>query len=165
MSLVIFSHGKESGPKGTKINILSEIAQKLGFKTLSIDYTKCKDANERVFLLHKTITESNDSSIVLVGSSMGGYVSTVIASDLNIEGLFLMCPALYIKNYAIQEYAPKTSKVEIIHGWKDKIVPFQNSVKFGKQIEATLHLIEDNHRLSNSHAFLKHTFELFLLRI
>ena len=36
--LVIFSHGKETGPWGTKIKHLASVAQVAGWQVLSIDY-------------------------------------------------------------------------------------------------------------------------------
>jgi hypothetical protein len=35
---IIFSHGKESGPNGSKIQLLSGVARKLGYRTHSVDY-------------------------------------------------------------------------------------------------------------------------------
>lgn len=61
--LVIFSHGKESGPQGTKINYLSKVAQELGWQTYSVDYRACKDAHERVELLKQTIEQFNKRKI------------------------------------------------------------------------------------------------------
>ena len=164
-SLVIFSHGKESGPKGTKIKLLTEVAQNLGFSTISVDYTTCNDVNQRVDLLKKTLSNHKDTAIVLVGSSMGGYVSTVVASEIKVEAMFLMCPALYLETYPVQFYSPKTSKVEIIHGWKDEVVPFENSIKFGQEIQAKLHLVNDNHRLINSYKFLQQRFDTLLKEV
>lgn len=165
MSLVVFSHGKESGPNGTKIALLSKVAHELGFATISIDYRTCKDADERVALLHNTLQNSEHSKIILVGSSMGGYVSTVVASNIQVAGLFLMCPALYLPHYSVQSYTPKTISIEIIHGWEDDIVPVNGSIKFGQQQQATVHLTKDNHRLSHSHELLQELFYNFLKRL
>jgi len=38
MTTVIFSHGKESGPWGSKITTMSKVAEQLGFRVESIDY-------------------------------------------------------------------------------------------------------------------------------
>lgn len=162
MNTIIFSHGKESGPNGTKISLLTDIANIFNFQTTSIDYRKCKDVNERVDLLRENVQQYKAGKIILVGSSMGGYVSTVIASEMKIDGLFLMCPALYLASYEVQTYTPKTQHIEIVHGWNDDIVPHENSIRFGKLNSATLHLVNDNHRLSASHDFLKQVFVRFL---
>jgi hypothetical protein len=36
--LVVFSHGKESGPLGSKIRALMQVAERLGVATLSVNY-------------------------------------------------------------------------------------------------------------------------------
>lgn len=165
MSTVIFSHGKESGPNGAKINLLSRVAQELGFLTASIDYTKCKGENERVNLLTQSIQSIPADQLFLVGSSMGGYVSTVISLQIEVSGLFLMCPAFYMPGYEVQNYSPKCQNIEIIHGWHDDIVPFEHSIKFAKLNSALLHLTADNHRLTNSHELLEHFFLSFLRKL
>lgn len=150
-----------------KLKILSKVAQSYGFETTSIDYSECKNANERVSLLKKHLELYKEKNILLVGSSMGGYVSTVVANDFNLIGLFLLCPALYMqdKEYEIQDYFPKCKNIEIIHGWNDEIVPYNNSIKFGKMTGATVNLINDNHRLKQSYAFIVKRFEYFLKEI
>lgn len=161
---IIFSHGKESGPHGAKIQLLSSIAQKMGFETYSIDYTNCKNVNERVKLLLQFIEGQPTQNLILVGSSMGGYVATVVAQKCTVDALFLMCPALYLPNYPIQDYHPTTTNIEIIHGWQDTIVPYSHSIRFGKHTNAKVHLIQDNHRLSEQRPFLADTFQQFLIR-
>lgn len=163
--LVIFSHGKESGPNGAKIQLLAKIAQQLDFETYSMDYTSSNAVSDRVKKLNRFIQENAAQKQVLVGSSMGGYVATVAAQDVAIEGLFLMCPALYLPDYPVQSYHPITKNIEIVHGWQDEIVPYQNSIQFGQQTNAKLHLIQDNHRLSEQRAFLGATFQQFLKRL
>jgi Uncharacterised protein family (UPF0227). len=73
---VVFSHGKESGPWGTKIKRLSEIAKKKGFEIDSLDYRAYSNPDDRANqLLNYLKGEKKD--FILVGSSMGGYVSLV----------------------------------------------------------------------------------------
>ena len=164
MKLVIFSHGKESGPNGSKIQILRKTAEANGFETASIDYTNCETAAERVKLLLEFIESKQADCTVLVGSSMGGYVSTVVSNNYQLNGLFLLCPALYIQDqeYEVQDYHPKCDSVEIVHGWNDTVVPFETSIKFAQQIKAVLNLVDDNHRLEKSHSFLASRFDGFL---
>lgn len=72
----VFSHGKESGPMGSKILRLMAVAEELGLNAISIDYRECFSADERVALLHERLIKLNIplNQVVLVGSSMGGYV-------------------------------------------------------------------------------------------
>ena len=143
------------------------MAHHYGFETISVDYTSCKNANERLALLRRIFAQNKTKTKVLVGSSMGGYVATVLATEVAISGLFLLCPALYMPDseYEVQEYAPKSDTIEIIHGWDDEIVPFENSITFARKTGAVLHLIPDNHRLQQSFDFMKSNFEAFLKNI
>ena len=167
LSDVVFSHGKESGPMGSKIQRLMEEADRFGLKTISVDYRNCATASERVALLNDTLKQLNapPQQVVLVGSSMGGYVSTVVANNLPVAGLFLMAPALWMpaEEYAIQSYQPLTSKVEITHGFNDDVVPCENSIRFAREHEGTvLHLVPDDHRLRASLDFLACQFKRFI---
>jgi len=164
MKLAVFSHGKESGPNGNKITILRRIAEAHGFETIALDYTECKNATERISKLKECIENNNRESLLLVGSSMGGYVSTVLSSEYTLIGLFLLCPALYMidEEYKVKEYCPMCNNIEVIHGWNDEVVPYSNSIKFGQQTKAVVNLIDDNHRLKKSYSFIEKRFDNFL---
>ena len=170
LSDVVFSHGKESGPMGSKIQRLMEEANRFGLKTISVDYRNCASASERVALLNDTLKQLDapPQQVVLVGSSMGGYVSTVVANNLPVAGLFLMAPALWMpaEEYTIQSYQPLTSKVEITHGFNDDVVPCENSIRFAREHEGTvLHLVPDDHRLRASLDFLACQFRRFIVEL
>jgi pimeloyl-ACP methyl ester carboxylesterase len=75
---VFFSHGKESGPWGSKISSMAAVAKDLGWHVESIDYQGIDDPRLRV---DKLVAAASDWSgrVVLVGSSMGGYVGELYA--------------------------------------------------------------------------------------
>lgn len=163
----VFSHGKESGPNGTKIQRLVAVAEEMGIETISIDYRNCANADARVSLLSETLKALGvpTRQVVLVGSSMGGYVSMVVANEQPVAGLFLMAPALWMSSeeYSVQSYQPLCDCVEITHGIQDEIVPVDNSIRFVKEHNGTiLHLVPDDHRLKESHDFLACQFKRFL---
>ena len=162
--MVVFSHGKESGPWGTKITRLTEVAVNLGFGVMSVDFTSTVDPDERIPMLLEAV-ELSDVRLVLVGSSMGGYVSTVASQDLLPNGLFLMAPAFYLPGYARQEPVPCAGTTEIIHGWKDYVVPVENSINFARQHGVTLHLVEGDHQLISRLDLIAELFKSFLLRL
>lgn len=126
---VIFSHGKESGPDGTKINRLRSACQDAGFESLSVDYRDIDNPERRVEKLKQVIAAETVPPI-LAGSSMGGYVSTVVASQEPVHGLFLLAPALYLSNYEQQAFAPKTDAITIVYGWEDEVIPLENVLSF-----------------------------------
>ncbi|MEP4891971.1 MAG: YqiA/YcfP family alpha/beta fold hydrolase [Aliiglaciecola sp.] len=158
---VIFSHGKESGPWGSKIRKLAEIAQNLGHSVDSIDYSGIDNPDKRVDKLLKILANTDDK-VVLVGSSMGGYVSIVAAQEYACEGLFLLAPALFMPNYAKQSYTPKTQNLSIVHGLGDDVIPYQHSAKYAQQSKCELHLIEGDHRLNSSLDEVSEIFTAFL---
>lgn len=158
---VIFSHGKEGCPCGTKANVIKSSTTKGAQVFKSIDYSDCNSVEDRVSKLKKSVVNTK-GRIVLVGSSMGGYVSTVVACELKIDGLFLIAPALYMSGYTIQKYSPLTEAIAVRHGWNDEIIPFENAIKFCKHNKAKLELVDDNHRMSKTAVDLKRSFTSFL---
>jgi predicted esterase YcpF (UPF0227 family) len=158
---VVFSHGKESGPWGTKIKSLAEIAHKHGCTVDSIDYRAYSNPDDRVFQLLNYLTDEKDE-FILVGSSMGGYVSLVASEKLKPKAIFLLAPALYLDGYNQQEYSIKPVNIEIIHGWDDEVIPFEHSVRFAKKAKCKLHLIDGDHRLKSSLKQVESIFDRFL---
>jgi predicted esterase YcpF (UPF0227 family) len=160
-ALVVFSHGKESGPQGKKITAMRSIAEELGFSSISLDYTKCINEIERVDLLRAFLTKQKQK-IVLVGSSMGGYVSATLANEVELEGLFLLCPAVYHYEFVQQIYTPQTKNIALVHGWADEIIFPQSSIDFASEHRAKLLLVQDGHRLSKALPSILPWFRTFL---
>ena len=86
---VVFSHGQASGPWGSKISALAEIARSEGYEAHSVDYRGIDDPRVRIATLAEFCKELA-GDLVLVGSSLGGYVAAASASMLHARGIFLM---------------------------------------------------------------------------
>ena len=71
--LIHFVHGKESGPWGTKIRHLADIAREMGYDVESLDYSSTFDPETRVEMLANSC--HTRPAQYLVGSSMGGWVA------------------------------------------------------------------------------------------
>jgi len=158
---VYFSHGKESGPWGSKITRLANIAKVHGYGVESIDYSDTFNPDLRAERLINVLKDEEED-LLLVGSSMGGYVSLVASEQVKTHGVFLLAPALFIPGYKKQTYNTKT-KVEIVHGWSDDVIPPENSIKFAQNINCSLHLISGDHRLNSSIEVVEKLFSQFLL--
>ena len=158
---IIFSHGMESGPWGTKIRRLAKIAASRQLEIESVDYTDTMDPDARVERL-RNLLDNETIDCLLAGSSMGGYVSLVASGDHLIQGLFLMAPALYIPDYSYQVHSTKTSVVDIVHGWNDDVIPVENSIRFARESGHSLHLVNGNHALSDVLEDVDRIFSLFL---
>ena len=149
MTTVIFSHGQESGPWGTKIRAMAEMVREIGCDADSIDYQGIADPTERV---DKLVAEcgSIDDTLVLVGSSMGGHVATAAAGRVGAAGLFVLAPAYYMEGYEDLTPTPPDMPICIVHGWHDNVVPVENSIRFASLCKAELHVIDGDHRLTDN---------------
>jgi pimeloyl-ACP methyl ester carboxylesterase len=149
VTTVIFSHGQESGPWGTKIKAMAELVQELDCRADSIDYQGIADPTERVA---KLVAECGgiDDTLILVGSSMGGHVATAAAEQVGAAGLFVIAPAYYMEGYEELTPPPPSIPTCIVHGWRDDVVPVDNSIRFARGCNAELHLIDGDHRLTDN---------------
>lgn len=158
---ICFSHGKESGPWGTKIRALADIAREEGWEVESLDYQGIEDPRERVAKL-AAFCRGRPAPIALAGSSMGGFVAAAVAAELPARGLFLMAPAFYVPGYEQYVPPPPTCPVTIVHGWRDDVVPWEGSVRYAETARARLALIDGDHRLTANLAELGELFRMFL---
>ena len=158
--IVLFSHGQESGPWGAKITALAQDAKEAGLAVNSIDYRGMTDPAERAKKLIARMRECSEE-ILLVGSSMGGYVAVAAAQQQPAAGLFLMAPAL-----AVPDWPPLNKTVSapalLIHGWEDDVVPLQWSIDFARANFARLHLLRAGHSLTEALDEIRALFRLFL---
>ena len=161
MTTVIFSHGQESGPWGTKIRAMAELVRSMGCEADSIDYQGIADPTERV---EKCVRECADidAPLILVGSSMGGHVATAAAERLDAAGLFVLAPAYYMEGYEALTPEPPSMPICIVHGWHDDIVPVDNSIRFARGCSATLHIVDGDHRLTASIEEIKQYLRQFI---
>ncbi|HEX7117012.1 MAG TPA: alpha/beta fold hydrolase [Steroidobacter sp.] len=161
---IVFSHGKDGEPWGTKIVAMAEVAKRQGFAVESVDYRGMDDPIARVQRLLE-VGRKLPGKLVLVGSSLGGHVSVAAARELPVRGLFLLAPAFYMPGY--EQYTPEPPKcpIAIVHGWNDDIVPPENSIRYARQFRTTLHLIDSDHRLAANVDEVCELLERFLKRL
>ena len=149
MTTVVFSHGQESGPWGTKIRAMADCVRSMDCEADSIDYQGITDPAERV---EKLVDEcaALAAPLILVGSSMGGHVATAAAEPLGAAGLFVLAPAYYMPGY--EELTPNPPGVPtcIVHGWRDDVVPVENSIRYARSCNAELHVLDGDHRLTDN---------------
>ena len=161
MTAVIFSHGQESGPWGTKIRAMSERAKALGCSVDSVDYQGIADPAERVKKLLRECAGIDDD-LILVGSSMGGHVATAAAESLHAAGLFVLAPAYFMEGYEELTPLPPSMPLSIVHGWHDDVVPVENSIRYARGCSATLHLVNGDHRLKENIELINDYLEQFI---
>lgn len=162
--LIIYNHGKDSIPWGEKALALKAVALAQGYDFISPDYRASNDPEWRVRRL-LALDISDYSETVLVGSSMGGYVATVVSPIIRPKGLFLIAPAFYLPGYAQTHFSPPTDKIEVYHGWQDEVVPPENVWRFCQTHRARLHMHNADHRLLSILASMTAGFERFLMEV
>jgi len=145
---VVFSHGKESGPWGSKITAMAQVVRELELGLESVDYRGIDDPGERVKKLVSSVA-AVPGPVVLVGSSLGGHVSAAAAARVAARGVFLLAPAFYMPGF--EQYTPQdvSMPTAIVHGWHDDIVPVANSVRWAREHQAALHVLDSGHRLED----------------
>ena len=164
MTTVVFSHGKESGPWGTKIRAMAELVKGLGCNAESVDYQGMEDPTDRVNTLIAAC-EDLDGELVLVGSSMGGHVATAAATDVGAAGLFVIAPAYYMPGYEDLTPEPPDMPISIVHGWRDDVVPVENSIRFAAMCKAELHVLDGDHRLTENIDEINYYLQRFIGKI
>ena len=144
--LLVFAHGKESGPWGTKIRHLAETAKAHGYAVLSPDYRQQPDPDLRVAQLLALAPKAR-GAVVLAGSSMGGYVSAMAAGALAPDALFLIAPALYFPGYDREPPVPP-ALTHVVHGWGDDIVAPDKAIRFAAKHRVPLTMLDAGHTLN-----------------
>ena len=164
MTTVVFSHGKESGPWGTKIEAMADLVKGLGCGVDSIDYQGMADPTDRVDKLIAACGDIDDT-LVLVGSSMGGHVATAAAAKVGAAGLFVIAPAYFMPGYEELTPEPPDLPICIVHGWRDDIVPVENSIRFAAACRAELHVLDGDHRLTENIDEINYHLRRFIEKI
>ncbi|HEY6644713.1 alpha/beta hydrolase [Povalibacter sp.] len=161
--LVVFSHGLDGEPWGTKIVALAKVAKTHGLPVESVDY-RGMEAPVRVEKL-LSVAKELAQPLILVGSSLGGHVAASVSQLVPTRGMFLMAPAFFMPGFEQYTPVPAACAIDIVHGWNDDVVPAQNSIRFAQQYRATLHLIDSDHRLTANLDEVCSLFDLFLRRL
>lgn len=164
MTTVIFSHGQESGPWGTKIRAMAELVRDMGCEADSIDYQGIADPTDRVDKLIEGC-RGIEAPLVLVGSSMGGHVATAAAERVNAAGLFVLAPAFFMPGYEELTPSPPGLRTAIVHGWRDDVVPVENSIRFARSCNAELHVLDGDHRLTENIDEINYYLRRFIEKI
>lgn len=152
-----------AGTHGSKILALADVARQHGWGTACLDYSHTVDPQVRLAQLLEACAGVREP-LLLVGSSMGGWVAAEAAARLGAHGVFLLAPALCIPAYPTQEPVVPAARTEIVHGWDDEVIPCENAIRFARLRGCTLHLVQGDHRLNERIPLLRELFGAFLAR-
>lgn len=161
---IVFSHGQDGEPWGTKIVAMAEVARRHGLTVESVDYRNMPDPLARVEKL-LDVCKKLPGELILVGSSLGAHVCTTVSTQVMTRGLFLLAPAFFMPGYERFTPTPPACPVDIVHGWNDDIVPVDNSIRFARQYKCALHILDSDHRLSANIDDIRALLDRFLQRL
>lgn len=161
-----YIHGYESSPESNKGVIFKE---KLG--AVAIKYRDCEPENLVISDCLKRISDiiKNDKNVVLIGSSLGGFLAVETALvHPNVKKLILLNPAIVppstnLDNHKdmprriLEEMRDKRlfknrlkAEIIIFRGTEDDLVPDDWILEFAKVQEAIIILLNDDHSFSRN---------------
>jgi alpha/beta superfamily hydrolase len=161
---IVFSHGQDGEPWGSKIVAMAEVARRHGLQVESVDYRGMADPAARVVKLLE-VCKTLPAAPLLVGSSLGGHVAAAASRQVGASGMFLLAPAFYMPGYEQYTPVPVSCPITIVHGWNDDVVPVDNSIRFARQYRTTLHVLDSDHRLTANIGEVCELLELFLRQL
>ncbi|MCK9539929.1 alpha/beta family hydrolase [Dokdonella sp.] len=165
MNTVILSHGLESGPRATKVSAMAEVADSLGWASVRPDYRQIDGGRDLAAIQARIAMALAHAPargrVVFAGSSMGAYVSGLASLERTCAGLFLLALPVAIPGYARPFQAAPVPTV-LVHGWRDEICPVEATIDFARERRATLHVVDDDHRLGAHVAYCATEFGRFL---
>lgn len=159
---VILSHGLESGPNATKVTRLAAIAQAAGWSSERPDYAHLRQPGDRIRLLLERCAAAGPGPLVLVGSSMGAYISAIATLHTKVLGAFLLAPPVALPDAEVFEL--RCQHTLLVHGWSDELIVADLVYEFARSRQLPLLMLPDNHRLSASIDVISASFHQFLQR-
>lgn len=164
---VILSHGSGSGPAATKVSVLADVAESMGFTTERPDFADCDALGEigavapRVQRLVGRIQLAAQPPL-LVGSSMGAFTAGLASLQAPCAGLFLLALPPYIPGFAQAFDMRRDVPAMLIHGFDDDICPVDAAITRARERGMRTLLVPDGHRLSEHVDLIAQQFRLFL---
>ncbi len=164
--MLYYIHGYQSSPQGEKAILLKKTIQ-----AIPITY---RDGNAEDLIISHCLKRigtviQDDSHVILIGSSLGGFLAASTAlTHSNVKQLILLNPAIVPLNIDLNtiESMPLriledmreqrfftekiTASITIIRGIQDDVVPYQWILSFAKAQKATIKFYDDDHRFSKN---------------
>lgn len=158
--MIYYIHGYMSSPDSTKGTLFK--------KTLNAEPIKYRDCPPEKLVISDCLKRiscqiKNDENIILIGSSLGGFLAAKTALINPVKKLILLNPAIIPTDYDISQIKdmPKeilrdmqdeklftqkiNSDITIFIGTHDAVVPNRWPIEFAKAQEAKIQFLHDDH--------------------
>ncbi len=153
---VWYFHGKHGSPTGEKAQALQRRATEFGLDFDAPDFRGEENPDARVATV--LARPPVNGPLILVGSSMGGYVAAMTAQQLQARGMLLLAPAFFRPGYRVGEPTPPALPTHVIHAWNDDVVPVAGTLRWCQPRRAELHLVEGTHQLHEHLTLVEQVF-------
>lgn len=160
---VILSHGLESGPDATKVTALAAVAERHGCLALRPDYRDQAHWPGRLQRLINIVDAAN-GPLVLVGSSLGAYISALASGQRACRGLYLLAPPIY-ESARLPPISWHCANTWIVHGWRDELIDPAQVFGAARECGARALFVDADHRLSGKVPMLEQDFDRFLAEL
>jgi predicted alpha/beta-hydrolase family hydrolase len=164
---IILSHGSDSGPDATKVSVLAALAETLGWRTERLDYRQddahghAGSVSPRLARLAAALAAAAEPP-VLVGSSMGAFVSGLASLKAPVRGLFLLALPTKIPGYPLMFDQRRDVPSMLVHGFRDEVCPADEALAFAAEVGMPTLMLDDDHRLAAYVDAIADQFGLFL---
>lgn len=149
MRTILFAHGLEGSPQGTKVRYLRDAG--LDLEAPDLQGLPLAERVARIEAL------SEPGGLLLAGSSYGGLTAAIVAArhPERFTGLCLLAPALLLAEPPHEPdtlVAPPALPTVVIHGRRDDVCPLEGSRRYVERSGEHVELLEvdDGHRLVES---------------
>ena len=161
---LFYIHGYESSPESNKGVIFKE-----KLDAIAINYRDCDPEDLIISDCLNRISDviKNDKNVVLIGSSLGGFlaVETALTSS-NVKKLILLNPVIIPPSTDLDKHKDMPRRIledmkdkrlfknrlkadiTIFRGTEDELIPDDWVLEFAKVQEATVIFLHDDHRFS-----------------
>jgi predicted alpha/beta-hydrolase family hydrolase len=160
---VVFAHAQDGQSWDRKISALAEIARNEGYGAESVNYGVIHDPSQRMTRL-VDFCKDLQGDLVLVGMGAGAHATLASASLLHARGVFLISPAIHQPGLP-ELKRPIDCPAVVIHGWRDELVPCEQSIRFAQDYRCALHLLDGDHELENQVRLIAYLFEYFIIAL
>jgi pimeloyl-ACP methyl ester carboxylesterase len=150
--MLYYLHGYQSSPTGEKATLLKE--------TLHVHPISYREGPPEDLVISQCLDRiseaiQNDPHVVLIGSSLGGFLAASTAlTHRFVQKLILLNPAIIppeIDLRTIEGLPPRILKeITILRGTHDDVVPDLWILRFAQAQNATIQLYNDDHRFSKN---------------
>ena len=164
--MLYYIHGYLSSPNSVKGILFRE-----KLNAIAINYRDCEPEEIVISECLKCIAKEieGDNDVVLIGSSLGGFLAAKTALlNPNVKKIILLNPAIFppsVNTAKIQGVSQRilsemqdirffkekiNSKIFILLGTKDEVIPSEWAIDFAIAQEATIRFLYDDHSFTHN---------------